>query len=332
MARNLPRIGLALGSGVARGFAHIGVLRALSARGVEADVVAGTSIGALVGAAHAAGKLDALEEWALSLARRKFWRYLDPRVAGGSLFSGQRLAAQLVQHLGDLDMADLSAPFFAVATDLASGHEVWLRDGPVVDAVRASYALPGIFPPVERQGRWLVDGALVNPVPISVCRAMEARIVVAVNLNADSFGRARVPPPAPDTESVIADIEEADDEERGDEERDREGDEPADEKSRRRWLGLRALGRTKGKQVVVPAPPKRETPGMLAVVASAFDIVQDRLTRSRLAGEPADVMIAPRLNAFGFMDFDRAAEMIELGAQAVDRAWPDLQEALDSLL
>lgn len=326
MARNLPRIGLALGSGVARGFAHIGVLRALSARGVAVDVIAGTSIGALVGAAHAAGKLDALEEWALSLAKRKFWRYLDPRVAGGSLFGGQRLAAQLAQHLGDLDMADLSAPFFAVATDLASGHEVWLRDGPVVEAVRASYALPGIFPPVERQGRWLVDGALVNPVPISVCRAMEARIVIAVNLNADSFGRARVPTPAPDTESVIADIEAADDEER-----DKEGAEPADEKSRLRWLGLRALSRGKGKAVALP-PPKRETPGMLAVVASAFDIVQDRLTRSRLAGEPADVMIAPRLNAFGFMDFDRAAEMIDLGAQAVDRAWPDLQEALDSLL
>ena len=319
MARNLPRIGLALGSGVARGFAHIGVLKGLAAHGVAPDVIAGTSIGALVGAAHAAGKLDTLEEWGLSLAKRKFWRYLDPRVAGGSLFGGHRLANQLLEHLGDLDIAELSCPFVAVATDLISGHEVWLREGPVVDAVRASYALPGIFPPVERQGRWLVDGALVNPVPISVCRALEARLVIAVNLNADSFGPARVPAPAPDTESVLADIEEADDEAEGE----------ADEPSRLRWLGLRALGRGKTRP---SAAPKRETPGMLAVVASAFDIVQDRLTRSRLAGEPPDVTIAPRLNSYGFMDFDQAESMIALGTQAVERAWPELQEALDSLL
>lgn len=315
----LPRIGLALGSGVARGFAHIGVIRALANRGIAADVVAGTSIGALVGAAHAAGKLDVLEDWALSLARKKFWRYLDPRVSGGSLFGGQRLSEQLAGHLGELDIADLGLPFIAVATDLVSGHEVWLRQGPVVEAVRASYALPGIFPPVEHHGRWLVDGAMVNPVPISVCRAMEARLVIAVNLNADSFGRARVTAPAPDAEEVIRDIEEA--------ESEAEAADP--EKPRLRWLPLpKALHRGRARPV---AAPKREAPGMLSVVASAFDIVQDRLTRSRLAGEPPDVTIAPRLNAYGFLDFDRAEDMIALGAAAVERAWPDLEEALSAL-
>ncbi|PWR20459.1 patatin-like phospholipase family protein [Zavarzinia compransoris] len=319
MASNLPRIGLALGSGVARGFAHIGVIRALTARGIAADVVAGTSIGALVGAAHAAGKLDALEDWALSLAKKKFWRYLDPRVSGGSLFGGQRLSDQLASHLGDLEIDDLALPFIAVATDLASGHEVWLRHGPVVEAVRASYALPGIFPPVERQGRWLVDGAMVNPVPISVCRALEARLVIAVNLNADSFGRARVTAPAPEAEEVIRDIEAA--------EAEAEAHDP--EKPRRLWRALpKALGRGRAK---APPAPKREVPGMLSVVASAFDIVQDRLTRSRLAGEPPDVTIAPRLNPYGFLDFDRAADMIALGTAAVERAWPDLDEALAAL-
>lgn len=318
MARNLPHVGLALGSGVARGFAHIGVLRALEARGVRPDVIAGTSIGAVVGAAYAAGKLDMFEDWAHSLARRKFWRYLDPRMSGGSLFGGQRLSDQLLQHLADVDIGGLSCPFIAVATDLVSGHEIWLREGPVVDAVRASYALPGIFPPVERQGRWLVDGALVNPVPISVCRAMEARIVIAVNLNADSFGRARVQSPAPEADDILQDIEAA--------EAEAEAADPA--RPRLRWLPV-PRPRGKGK---VKTPPRRDTPGIMSVVASAFDIVQDRLTRSRLAGEPPDVTIAPRLNSYGFMDFDRAEDMISLGAAAVERAWPDLDEALGGLM
>jgi len=317
MTRTLPRIGLALGSGVARGFAHIGVLRGLTARGIEADVVAGTSIGALVGAAHVAGKLDVFEDWALSLATRKFWRYLDPRL-GGSLFGGQRLSERLAEHLGQVLVEDLPVPFTAVATDLISGHEVWLREGDLTEAVRASYALPGVFPPIEHHGRWLVDGALVNPVPISVCRAQEARIVIAVNLNADSFGRARVPSPAPEALAVIEDIEAGEDEAAG-----QDGDKP-----RRRWLP-RSL--TRAPRAKAKAAPKRETPGMLSVVAASFDIVQDRLTRSRLAGEPPDVTIAPRLNSFGFLDFDRADEMIALGIAAVERAWPDLDEALSSL-
>lgn len=319
MTRSLPRIGLALGSGVARGFAHIGVIRALTARGIEADVVAGTSIGALVGAAHAAGKLDALEEWALSLATRKFWRYLDPRL-GGSLFGGQRLSERLAEHLGDVMIEDLPLPFTSVATDLVSGHEVWLRDGPLVEAVRASYALPGVFPPIEHNGRWLVDGALVNPVPISVCRAQEARTVIAVNLNAESFGRSRVPSPAPEALDVIADIEAG--------EAETPEEEGAD-KARRLWLP-RAFTRPRPKAKAKPVS-KRESPGMLSVIAASFDIVQDRLTRSRLAGEPPDVTIAPKLNSFGFMDFDRADEMIALGIAAVERAWPDLDEAMSNL-
>ncbi len=318
MSRGYPRIGLALGSGVARGFAHIGVLRALSAHGLEPDIIAGTSIGALAGAAFAAGKIDVLEDWALGLAKRKFWRYLDPRVGGGSLFGGQRLAEQMAAHLGPVSIENLPLPFVAVATDLVSGHEVWLREGPLVEAVRASYALPGIFPPVEHQGRWLVDGALVNPVPISVCRALGARVVIAVNLNADSFGKARVQSPAPEAVEVLADIEAA--------EMEAEAADPA--RPRLRWLPLpRQRGRIRAKP-----QPKRDTPGMLAVVASAFDIVQDRLTRSRLAGEPPDVTIAPRLNSYGFMDFDRAEEMIALGQAAVERARPDLDEVLDSLI
>ncbi len=322
MSRPYRQIGLALGSGVARGFAHIGVLRGLEARGVQPDVITGTSIGALAGGAYAAGRLDAFEDWALSLSKRRFWRYLDLRMGGGGLIGGNRLNDLLEQHLGDLAIEDLKIPFAAIAADLVSGHEIWLREGPLPAALRASYALPGVFPPVERNGRWLVDGAIVNPVPVSVARAMEARIVIAVNLNADSFGRARVPSPAPDADALMRAIRAsaADDARAGG-----DADEAEAGPAALRWLpGRRILARP-------GRAPRRATPGVLAVIANAFDIVQDRITRSRLAGEPPDVTIAPRLHDHGFLDFQRADEMIALGRAAVERAWPDLDAVFDAL-
>lgn len=328
MSRPYRQIGLALGSGVARGFAHIGVLRGLEARGVQPDVITGTSIGALAGAAYAAGRLDAFEDWALSLSKRRFWRYLDLRMGGGGLIGGNRLNDLLEQHLGDLLIEELKIPFAAIAADLVSGHEIWLRDGPLPAALRASYALPGVFPPVERDGRWLVDGAIVNPVPVSVARAMEARIVIAVNLNADSFGRARVPSPAPEAEALMRAIK-ASAPDGGDEEMvEAAAEDMTAGRSALRWLpGRRLLARPPRPG----RPARRATPGVLAVIANAFDIVQDRITRSRLAGEPPDVTIAPRLHDHGFLDFQRADEMIALGRAAVERAWPDLDAVFDAL-
>ena len=184
-----PSIGLVLGSGAARGFAHIGVMRALQERGIKPDIIVGTSMGALVGGCFATDQLDTLEEWARSLTMRRIIGYLDVRIGGSGLIGGGRLANRLQDSIGEMAIEDLPVRFAAIATEIGTGHEVWLTRGSLSLAVRASYALPGIFPPVHLGGRWLVDGALVNPVPVSAARALGARVVIAVNMDADRFGR-----------------------------------------------------------------------------------------------------------------------------------------------
>jgi NTE family protein len=185
-------ISLALGGGCARGWSHIGVLRALDEAGIEVSMIAGTSIGALVGGCYLAGKLDQLEEFARSLTRRRIFGLLDLNLRGNGLFGGMKLDARLREHLNGIRIEDLPKPFVCVAAEIRTGHEIWLSSGSLVSAMRASYALPGVFEPVTCNGRVLVDGALVNPVPVSVCRAYEQPLVVAVNLSHDAFGRSAV--------------------------------------------------------------------------------------------------------------------------------------------
>jgi NTE family protein len=187
-----PTIGLALGGGAARGFAHIGVLRTLVARGIVPDVIVGTSIGAVVGGCYLADQLEAFEEWGRKLTKRGMLRYLDVSFSGAGLISGKALATQLVTALGEQRIEKLPIRFAAIATEFDTGHEIWLTHGRLTDALQASYALPGIFPPVRIGGRWLVDGALVNPVPVSAARALGARVVIAVHLNSDLTGRGTV--------------------------------------------------------------------------------------------------------------------------------------------
>ena len=182
-----PVIGLALGGGAARGFAHIGIVRTLIAHGIVPNVVVGTSIGAVVGGAYAAGHLDTLEEWARSLQPRNILGYLDIRLNGSGLIGGDKLAAHLEAAIGQILIEELPLKFATVATEVRTGHEIWLTHGRMVDAMRASYALPGIFSPVLVGDRWLVDGALVNPVPVSAARALGAEIVIAANLSSDVF-------------------------------------------------------------------------------------------------------------------------------------------------
>lgn len=296
-----PKIGLALGSGVGRGWAHIGVLRGLEKAGIEVDVMAGTSIGALVAGVYLAGHLDALETWTRSLNRMRIMRYLDLSMQSGGIIGGRRLGRILNENLSDLHIEHLPKPFIVVATELATGHEIWLRKGQLVEALRASYALPGIFPPVELDGRPLVDGALVNPVPVSVCRAMGARLVIAVNLNADMLGSERA--------------------QNGRTDRGQNGTNGGKENGG--MLGgagmLESLFRRDG------------SPSMFNVMASALNILQDRLSRSRLAGDPPDVTIAPKVGHIGLLDFDQAEDLIELGEQAVQSALPSLNEALTIL-
>src|SRR4030088_3341596 len=182
-----PVIGLALGGGAARGLAHIGTIRTLVAHGIMPNVVVGTSIGAVVGGAYACGHLDKLEQWARSLQPRNIFGYLDIRLNGSGLIGGAKLAAQLEAAIGQTLIQELPPEFGAVATEVRTGHEIWLTHGRMVDAMRASYALPGIFSPVLVGDRWLVDGALVNPVPVSAARAFGAEIVIAANLSSDVF-------------------------------------------------------------------------------------------------------------------------------------------------
>ncbi len=298
-----PRIGLALGSGVARGWAHLGVIRALERYGFAPQIMSGTSIGALVGGCYLAGRIDTLEDWARGLNKVKMISYLDFRVRSGGMIGGRGLVEAMERHIGGIRIENLERPYAAVATDLLTGHEVWLRKGPLTEAIRTSFSLPGIFEPMRHEGRWLVDGALVNPVPVSVCRAMGAQMTIGVNLNADLIGKARRP--GTDFLSVAGFdlLEEL-----------REGTKTAP--------GSALGGLTR--RIFKRQPSK---PSLFGVMVAALNIVQDRITRSRLAGEPPDVHIAPRLGHIGLLEFDRADEVIAEGEAAVERVLPDLRAA-----
>jgi NTE family protein len=299
-----PKIGLALGSGVARGWTHIGVLKGLKKLGIVPDLIAGTSIGALVGGAYLADRLDVLERWARGLTKLKMIGYLDVRLGAGGFLAGDRLLAEMEEAFGDVDFNQLSAPFTVVATDLATGHEVWIRSGRMVDAIRASYSLPGVFSPVRVDGKWLIDGALVNPIPVSVCRAMGAQMIVAVNLHGDLIGKVRGPNQSYQTVAGFDLLKEL------------EVLKPTDQG----WRLDSFLNRMFGRDA--------DAPSMFGVMFSVLNIVQDRLSRSRLAGEPPDVLIVPRVGHIGLAEFHRAEESIALGEAAVDRAVNDLRDAL----
>ncbi len=303
-AARTPKIGLALGSGSARGWAHLGVLRALRDAGVQPDVVCGASVGALVAAVYASGEMDRFTDWALTLDRRKVFQFMDFRWSGGML-KGEKLMAFLRQHFTDCGIDGCHLPFAAVATDLYSGAEIWLRQGSLVDAVRASIALPGLFTPVAARGRWLVDGGLVNPVPVSLARAMGADIVIAVDLNADIMRRRTAP--------VSLAVEEE-----------------ASEASRWWQKGWRPWRpETPEAEAMPPAAPTATVPGsempsVLDVAMNSVNIMQMRITRSRLAGDPPELLIAPRLAHLGLMDFHRTEEAIEAGHHAALLELPEL--------
>jgi NTE family protein len=287
------------------------VLRALKAAGIIPDIVVGTSIGALVGGCYAAGQLDGIEEWARSLTMRRILGYLDVRIGGPGLIGGERLATRLNKAIGKTLIEDLPVRFAAITTEVGSGHEVWLAHGSLALALRASYALPGIFPPVRLGGRWLVDGALVNPLPVSVARALGARVVIAVNLNADRFGRG----------ATIAS--------HGSDEND-EAPAMSVEKPRQGFLGLRGLfGAERAIKPQVAGGNSR--PGFSTVMIDAFNIMQDRLTRMRLAGDPPDVHITPRIGHIGFLDFQHAADTIAVGQTATENALELIAESVAAL-
>ncbi len=301
-----PLVGVAFGSGAARGWAHIGVIQRLCEAGIAPDVVAGTSVGALVGGCYAAGKLDELEEFARGLTRRRIFGLLDVAWKGSGFISGDRLTELLNTHLGGVTIETLPRPFACVATEIATGHEIWLRRGPLVESMRASYALPGVFRPVHLSERWLIDGALVNPIPVSVCRALGARIVIGINLNHDIYS----------TGTII--------------QSPRRGEPGHDEPmSREEKAGASNTMRNSVLRQVFGKPDNG--PGITGVLVAAFNITQDRLARSRLAGDPPDLLISPRSGDIGLFDFDKAAASIALGREAAERALPFFDDALNVL-
>jgi NTE family protein len=297
-------IGLALGGGMARGFCHIGVLKTLEKYGIRPTIIAGTSIGALVGGCYLAGKMPELEEWARSLNRFKILSYLDLRVRSAGLIGGKRLTYLLEEHFGDMIIEDLPYPFSAIAADLATGHEVWLQHGRMTDAIRASFALPGVFPPVKIGNRNLVDGALVNPCPISVCQAQGARMTIAVDLHADMIGKAIKPG---NNFQTVAGFDMFD-----------ENDIPPDKQEPflKNPLSQKLFSR------------EPSSPSLFGVMVSALGIMQDRLTRSRLAGDPPDVHTKPQIGHIGMLEFEKADDLIRLGAEACERVMPEIQAGI----
>ncbi len=304
-----PRIGLALGSGSARGWAHIGVIQALREEGIEPDIICGCSIGALVGGCYCSGRLDSLEQWVRGLG---FWdvvKLFDVRMAGG-LIEGDSLMAAFEDKLQNTRIEQLDKTFACVATDLQSGREIWLQQGPLRQAVRASIALPGLFSPVKLDGRWLLDGGLTNPVPVSLCRAMGAEIIIAVNLNSDIVGRHikkhQRPLESPNNKRDQALLDQLVGKLNGSLQETRLG----------AWANKKLRNREDG-------------PGVFDVVASSINIMQDRITKSRMAGDPPDAILTPRLGKLGLLEFDRADEAIAEGQDSVRRSIRTLQPLLE---
>lgn len=303
-----PRIGLALGSGSARGWAHIGVIESLIEAGIEPDIVCGASMGALVGAAFVAGRMAELRQWAEGMTWRRIARLTDLRLSGGGLVNGRQVVAFLEGLSIREPIESYGTQYAAVATDLSTGREIWLQSGPIHEAVRASIALPGIFSPVLMDGKWLLDGGLSNPVPVSVCRALGADVIIAVNLNGELLGRryTEPEPPAEATQSRMS-----------------------VEAMRRLFSQLPArFQRTRATVVLDPPPGSLAAPGYFDVLATSINIMQDHITRTRLAGEPPHVMLVPRLRSIGMLEFNRAEEAIAEGRACVEQALPTLQRYL----
>ncbi len=302
-----PLIGLALGSGSVRGWSHIGVIQELTELGIKPDIVCGSSIGALVGAAYANGVLDQLEDWARRLNRVEMARLVDFVGARGGLIEGTRFMAAIRKFCGDTLIEELPIPFLAVACDFATGREVWLREGSLLRAIRASVAIPGLVVPGRIGERLLVDGGLVNPVPVAPCRALGADIVIAVNVNADLVSRHR--------------------------RNDRAKAARQDRIDARAAWGRKLLSEISA-GLGAGALAKRwkadlDQPDIFEVVLGALDIMQVRIMQSRLAGDPPEMLLAPRLKGIGLLDLSRAAEAIEEGRDCVKDMAPALREVIE---
>ncbi len=307
-----PTVGLALGSGSARGWAHIGVIQTLREAGVPIDCVAGSSIGALVGGVFCAGQLDALAREARHLDWRRLVRMLDIALPRSGLLAGEKITAFIRQLTGERTLTTLSIPFWAVATSLRTGREVWIRQGPVAEAIRASMSMPGILTPIRSGSQWLVDGGLANPVPVSVCRAMGADIIIAVNLNAEILLRPEKPHPPLATGTGAP-------------------------RSRQLHHTFRYYWQQRGKQFRQLLPllsrrAKEPSLSLFEVILYSLHVMQDRITRHRLAADPPDFLITPAVRQIQLFEFHRADEAIAAGTRAVQALLPAIRESIERAL
>jgi NTE family protein len=301
--KGIMKIGIALGSGSARGWAHIGILNQLDEMGIKPDIVAGSSIGALVGAAYASENLASFENWVKGLDSKGIIQMLDITWGKGGLIEGKKLFDHFSRNMQHDDIKSLSVQYAAVATNMSTGREVWFQEGPVSEAVRASIALPGLFTPAQKDEQWFLDGGIVNPVPVSLCKAMGADVVIAVDLNSDIIGKHLRQFKHPEEEQ---------------EEEDALFKSPFLEQTFKQFTDTLDEGSFLSRLF---KPGKRTPePGLYEVIASSVNIMQVRITRSRMAGDPPDILISPRLSHIGLMEFDKAEEAIKEGADAVKRA------------
>jgi NTE family protein len=291
------KVGLALGSGSARGWAHIGVINALAEQGIEPDIICGCSAGSLIAASYATEMLPQLEEWALSLTKKGTARFIKLNSSLSGVVNTNRLHSFLNDFVATDEQAieKLTIPFGTVSTELETGREIWFTRGPLLEAVWASISMPGLFPAIRNENRWLVDGGLVNPVPVTLCRALGAEIVIAVNLNSDIAGKQFAPKAetADDQQSVVGRLRE----------------------TVREYSSTLFTG---GKGDDAP-------PGLLAAIASSLHILQDRITRNRIAGDPPDILLTPRLMHIGLLEYFRAEEVITEGQQCVERQLDEIR-------
>ena len=291
------KIGLALGSGSSRGWSHIGIIDELSKLGITPDIVCGTSVGSMVGAAYVTGNMSKLEAWACSLTKFDVAKFLDINASMTGFLDTERFHDFLNENIASDDdvIEDLSKVYAAVSTDLETGREVWLRKGSLVQAVWASMAMPGLFPAIRYGSRWLVDGGLVNPVPVSVCRALGADIVIAVNLNGDIVGKRF--------------------------------DQPEVENNEHEGIGgkISALVREYTNLPFFDPEDVDQPPSLMHAIAGSVNITQDRITRSRMAGDPPDIVFSPKLSDIGLLELYRADEAITEGRKCVQRRVAEIE-------
>ncbi len=281
-------VSLVLGSGGARGLAHIGIIKVLEQRGYEVRSISGSSMGALIGGIYAAGELDSYTKWVCALDRIDVLKLLDVSFSGKALFKGERIIDTLKELIGDREIENLPVSYTAVATDLENSKEVWLSQGPLFDAIRASIAFPTVFSAFEYGGRLLVDGGLLNPVPIAPTLRDMTDLTIAVSLS----GKAAY----------------------------REPELPQPEKSEpRTWYHQKVFDFVNGLQDMFNGNGHDDDTGFFDVISMSIDAMQSTIANFKLAGHSPDVLIELPKNICTIYEFERAVEMIEIGHKKAEQ-------------